>query len=284
MPSVIVDTPQFPTVPPLPGVPQLNTDPSTVFTTPVRAFSDGAGVSGGNFGASKWGIYTKNGTAALVADAVGAVEYSRDYAISDYPQTEGAFMSYNKVQRPYQAKVSYLVGSNRPGFLNQMEQVLKALDLYSVVTPDVTYVNANIIHGSYRRIASNGVSLIQAEVWVQEVRIVSVGKLSSGQSANSASTTQDGSVQSTQTTSATAADGNVSGFSTPSGMVAPQVTTPGTSTELSSTLSSEFGTKIVTEPLGVGTAEIQSGLPVLAPDVAIGKDGTTQIVPIPPPL
>lgn len=285
MPSVFVPTPAFPTVPQLPGVPPLNLAPGVTFNLPTAVFADASGVFSSFGSRSRWGIYSRSGQQALIADAVSGVEYARDYAISDYPQTEGSFASYNKVQRPFQAKVIFLVGTNRPQFLNQAEAIAKSLDLFTVITPEISYPSANIVHHSYRRIAANGATLIQVEVWLQEVRIVNTGKLSQGQSSNSAEANQNGQVQATsaQTTSATAADGAASQqFSTPKGLATGLTPAADTSnTRLTSTIGSEFNTTQITQPMGLPLTEVPAGQTILAPDVAIGRDGTTQIVPIP---
>jgi len=272
MPSVFVDVPRFPTVPPLPGVPPLNLDPTAVFTPFSNLTADAANLSSFN-SQGKWGLYAQSGQPALIADSVQGVEYARDYAISDYPQTEGAFESYNKVQRPFQAKLTYLVGTDRAGFLAQVEAVAKALDLYTVITPEISYANANVTHVGYRRIATNGVTLIQVEVWVEEVRVVNTGALSSSQSPNGSPTNNDGTVQpvEAQTRSATAADGSVtSTFVTPPNLAVGLGGPPTlANTQLGTTIGQEFGTTIVTEPLGIGIPNVQAGVTIPEPDVAM---------------
>lgn len=299
MPSPFVPTPVFPFVPPLPGVPPLNLDPTAIFNLPTIALTNAVGL--GAFGSrSRWGIF-KDGSPALIADSVQGVEYSRDYRISDYPQTQGAFESYNKVQAPYQAKVTFLVGNNRVNFLNQAESIAKALDLFSIVTPEVTYVSANITHFSYRRVATHGVSLLQVEMWAQEVRIVNTGGLT-GQSPNSANTQQNGDVQPVD--AATSSSGaNVTPPNLVTGTSNPDLTRAGlgdstsvdingrlinttaannlSNTQLNSTFSQEFGTRVVTEPLGAGVVTVPPGLPIATPDVAHSLDGGTVVVPIP---
>jgi hypothetical protein len=147
------------------------------------------------FGPPQWGIFDQNGSPILVVDAVADVEYARDYRISDYPQEEGAFASYNKVQVPYQAKVGFFVAQSREQFLNGIEAKLKSLDFFTVVTPEIRYPSANLTHFGYRRDVRSGVTLIKVEVWCEEVRIVNAIVPSNPQSTNAATPTQSGQVQ-----------------------------------------------------------------------------------------
>lgn len=272
MPSTFVPAPAFPTVPQVPGVPPLNLDPTAVFTSLVPVSFDVPGLSGFASGA-RWGIYTTGGQPALVADSVQGVEYQRDYRISDAPQENGAFMSYNKVRTPYQARVTYLIADSvaaRSNFLQAAEAVASSLDLFAVVTPEITYPSANVTHLSYRRVAQGGVTLLRVEIWCQEVRIVGQGQLANGQSANSAPTQNNGTTQPVE--AATDGAGNPvtpSGMSVgnpqPSlttGLPAPTGTTP--STTLGTTVGTDFGTRLITNPI----VDVPPGLRIAEPDVA----------------
>lgn len=129
-----------------------------------------AGAS--QFVGPQWGIFTSQGEPILAVDSVADIEYTRDYQISDYPQEEGAFASYNKVQQPYQAKLGFFINGARKDFLNTIEAAVKSLMFVVVVTPEIQYNNANLIHYGYRRTSRNGVSLIRVDIWCEEVRIV----------------------------------------------------------------------------------------------------------------
>lgn len=161
------------------------------------------------FGQQQWGIFDENGGVILNPDSVYGVDYAHDYRISDAPQEKGAFMSYNKVQQPWQSKVSFLVGDprKRRQFLNACEQAIAKLDLVSVVTPEITYSSANLTHVGYRRIAQRGTTLILIEVWAEEVRIVGQSQLQNTASTNGAPTTNNGNVQGTDTSGPTAGNG-----------------------------------------------------------------------------
>ena len=207
MPLPIPNVPPYPGVPPLPGG-------GIAAILPVLALVDAIGL--GVFSGPQWGIFAQSGAPVLVANSVFGVEYARDYRISDYPQEQGAFESYNKVQVPYQAKITFLVGGSvaaRAAFLEAAGSAVAALDLFTIVTPEFSYPNANLTHYSYRREARHGVTLIMVDVWCEEVRITGTaqlsppaaaassqaptasGTLSDTQSPNGAATQQGGTVQ-----------------------------------------------------------------------------------------
>lgn len=149
-------------------------------------------------GTPRWGLYDQGGSPILVASSVYGVEYARDYRVSDYPQEQGAFASYNKVNTPFQAKITYLVGGSmeeRAGFLAQAEAVVASLNLIAVVTPEIVYPSANPTHISYRRTARQGVTLLLVEIWCEEIRVISGVGLSNTRSLNGATPQQNGNVQ-----------------------------------------------------------------------------------------
>jgi hypothetical protein len=125
------------------------------------------------FGPPQWGIFDQDGNPVLVSDATGEVEYQREYDVSDYPQEQGAFESYNKVQIPYSAKVTLLSSQTREELLNTLEDAVASLDLVAVVMPELSYPSANLLRYSFRRTSKNGVTMIAVDVWCKEIRVVS---------------------------------------------------------------------------------------------------------------
>jgi hypothetical protein len=168
---------------------------------PTLVVGDAAGILGTLGG--QWGIFDASGQPILPVDAVDSIEYARDYRASDYPQEEGAFESYNKVQLPYEAKIGFLLETTRVVFLNEIEDMLASLDLVSIVTPEVTYASANLVHYGYRRTSRRGRTMILVEVWLEEIRITATANLSNAQSINAQPTTQNGTTQPTQPANAT---------------------------------------------------------------------------------
>jgi hypothetical protein len=178
MPSVIVAVPPYPFVLPYPGVPPLPVPPGGLsLVPPVFALTDVSGLPT-YIPPPIWGIFDAYGNPLITTDngeipvdSVYSIDYARDYQISDYPQEQGAFQSYNKVQQPYQAKINFLIAQSRYDFLNNIEVACGSLQLVSVVMPELQYASANLTHYAFHREARSGVTLIRVEVWCVEVRV-----------------------------------------------------------------------------------------------------------------
>lgn len=146
---------------------------SDAVTAPPLVSADAASV--GDIAApAQWGVYDKGGQIAIKADVVVGVEYRKEHRVSDYPQEDGSFQSYNKVERPYEIRVTLAragKADDRTSFLDAIDTVQKSLDLYTVVTPEKTYSNANLTHVDLPRTAEKGVTMLRAELWFEEIRV-----------------------------------------------------------------------------------------------------------------
>jgi len=168
-----VDVPRYPNVPQAPGVPPLQRA-SQVLNTVSLLVADVLNVLD-MFSGPRWGIFDEEGAPLLIGDSVLNVDYKQEARMSDFPVEKGQFASYNKVQLPYDARVSFAVGGtedDRAAFLANVQKLILTLQMVSVVTPEVTYESANVTHYDYRRSSRAGVTLVVIEVWVQEVRQV----------------------------------------------------------------------------------------------------------------
>jgi len=175
MPLPILPIPAFPTVPPYPGVPLL-ARAGTIqaqFVRPVLLVADAINFIR-SFIPSTWGLYDEEGVPLLLGDNVSAVDYKAESRLADYPIEKGGFASYNKVQTPYDARATFTVGGSdakRTAFLTTLDKLLKGLTIVSLVTSDVTYSRANVVHYDYRRTSKGGVTLLSVDVWLMEVRL-----------------------------------------------------------------------------------------------------------------
>lgn len=140
-------------------------------------------------GKAAWGIYSQNGYPVLEVDSVADVDYSRDYDLSYYPQEQGSFETYNKVQKPFQAKLGFLINQTRVSFLQSVEAAVASLELVTVVTPEVSYPSANLLHYGYRREQKRGVTMIRVEVWCEEIRLTAGTNLGQASAQNTGGTT-----------------------------------------------------------------------------------------------
>lgn len=149
-----------------------------------------------------WGIFDQNGIPLAIVDNVVSVSYQNDSKIAQAPIEKGSFASYNKVASPYQCVVRMSKGVStleRGAFLAMLEYMAGSTDLFTIITPEAIYVNANIDSYDYRREATNGAHLIIADIKLTEVRIgtpqYTDTDMSAAQNPSSASPTAGGSVQ-----------------------------------------------------------------------------------------
>ena len=221
--------PQYPNVPTAPGVPPMLRQVGAIQATAVLLVADGVQI-GQMFQAPQWGIYTAVGGAPLLASSstvqqvvnsvegtlnqlgiisgyagaasfacsVGALGFNQDYRISSAPQEKGAFLSYNKVQQPFESHVTFIVGgteASRSAFLKQVDKMAAAFDLYVLVTPDATYPSVNVTHYDYRRTNRSGVTMLTVDVWVEQVRVTGTTAYSNTATPSGADPVNVGSVQ-----------------------------------------------------------------------------------------
>ena len=181
MPIPPTPVPQYPNVPQAPGVPPLVRQPGAAAAGIELLVADAADLFG-LFPQPVWGIFDQDGNPVIAADTVLGVEYSQDNAIATAPQEQGAFLSYNKVSRPFHARVTFAQGdtsAERNAFLQQILDAQASLDLYDLVTPDIIYPNVNVVHHDYRRTQQAGTTLLAVDVWVEEVRVTGTTQFSS---------------------------------------------------------------------------------------------------------
>lgn len=129
-------------------------------------------VGGGDSSALEWGIF-KDGTSVIDADSMVAFEYKQDWDVSDFPQEEGAFQSYDKVQSAFDIKVRMTRGGNveaRTAFLASIDAIIGTVELYDVHTPEKTYTNVNFKHRDFRRTNDQGPGRIEVELHAVEIR------------------------------------------------------------------------------------------------------------------
>ena len=210
----------FPSVPDLPGVPAVGRvlGQAANVAVPLAA---AASVIQRAFQGPEWGLF-KDGAPVITSGSVVGVEYRKGFRIASHPVEQGAFSSYNKVEEPFDARISIAVDgttllgttlgtldaftaalggktsgvANRGAVLAALDTLVRSLDLYQVVTPEFTYANANLVRYEYgRRAQGGGVSLLVIELIVQEVRVVAPLGFTSTQNAEGADPVNGGAPQ-----------------------------------------------------------------------------------------
>lgn len=201
----------YPNVPNSPGVPPVNRAPNApsdgfvpinpnAVTTQTLApgFKDVGQLNSIQVVQYAWGIYDQSNTAVIVPDSFVSFEYSKEYRISNYPLEQGAFQSYNKVEAPYMSRVSMTKGGSngdRSAFMDTLDAIAASTDLYNIITPEKTYINANITHVEYRRTSQNGRTLITAEITLEQVRTSATVALSNSKAPAASGLHDNGAVQ-----------------------------------------------------------------------------------------
>lgn len=190
----------YPAVPNAPGVPPLLRDVAKIADTAtfgLLGISDALDLL---IGAEpvQWGVFDQAGQPVALADSVVSFEYRNGSRISDYPLEQGAFASYNKVANPYDVRVRMVRGGSdddRSVFIASLEAAAKTLDLYTILTPEKRYLNANIENWDYRRERGNGGYLIIADLYIREVRETATAAFSAPKTPAAADSQSQGQVQ-----------------------------------------------------------------------------------------
>ena len=207
------------------GAPSLYSGLTSGINTGLILASDAASIAQ-SFGPPQWGIFDNQTLQPLLtADTVLALEYKRDFRISDFPVESGSFATYNKVISPFDISISlafsgtlsllqsvlsggavgavisqFATGTdqqttNRRNFLNAMELQVASLSLCKIVTPEQTYSNCTMTHYDYRRETKRGATLIVVDVQLREVRVAAAPAFSNVSNPASSAQQNSGAVQ-----------------------------------------------------------------------------------------
>ncbi|MDR0479537.1 MAG: hypothetical protein LBH31_07015 [Burkholderiaceae bacterium] len=179
--------PLYPDVPNQPGVPALPRDPALAAAGIALADESANGIDA-NFAQTadgadlpsdapleQWGIFDASGNLAIAPDTIVGTDFRAEVKVADYPIEQGAFGSYNKVQTPFDLRLTMAYSSNATGrevFINTLDTLLKSPLLYTAITPEGAWENITIEHYDYRRDARSGVQMLTVDVWAREVRLI----------------------------------------------------------------------------------------------------------------
>jgi hypothetical protein len=187
---------QYPDVPDTPGVPPVLRQPGEGKDTANKLNSDKAGLDGLSGG--KWGIYASGGAAAITPDNYPNFEYHKEWRIADYPPEGGNFESYDKVSTAFDIRIAMCNGgtlAERTDFMATLKRISADTELYNVVTPEETYRNVNIGSVRFSRSATNGATMITAEVQLVEIRQSATAAITDSRNPSGHDIQNDGPVQ-----------------------------------------------------------------------------------------
>lgn len=154
-----------------------------------------------------WGIFDGDDAPVIVGDTVAAFENVKDYRISNFPVEGGGFESYNKVETPFDIRMTFTKGGSlaeRTAFLLSLEAAAASLALYSVATPERTYLDVNITHFDFQRTHTQGATLLVVDVGLEQVRTTATVTFSNTQADDGAGRVNVGPVQPIEPTPAQA--------------------------------------------------------------------------------
>ena len=155
------------------GIPPLYKGAQVLFS---RVMTTAIGLSSLFGGGEKrlYGIYDQETDQPIIEwDSCLYFDYHNESSISDAPQEQGAFISYNKVSSPFiiHTRATKLSAQDRPQFLADCEKLLDSLTLYKFVTPDRVYNDVNLTSVDYQRGADQGYSMVAIDFVLKEVRL-----------------------------------------------------------------------------------------------------------------
>ena len=236
MPLPIIPALPFPNVPNLPGVPNvpralppIGTVPGSVNAQATANIASGpaAGIAailqsilGTSPGATtigvqapadvlfqaansavKWGIFDSNNR--LVVDPDSIVDFAKrsEWRVANFPVQAGQFASYNKVKVPFDISVRLTKGGStldRTTFLQQLDTVSASLALYTILTPEQSYLGCNIMRVEITRRGKLGAYFIDAEVFFQQIIEVTPQYSSTNVASSTANANPDTAIPSQQ--------------------------------------------------------------------------------------
>jgi hypothetical protein len=124
---------------------------------------------------NQWGVFDSTGTSKVLdADSFVAMSYKQSWSVSNFPMENGAFQSYNKVQQPFDVKVTLTKGgktADLQSFLSSLDALATSFDLYQVQTPAQTYADVTVTGYDYSRSSSKGVSLLTVELSFVQINL-----------------------------------------------------------------------------------------------------------------
>lgn len=201
----LIPYPDIPSVPGVPGIPRLiGVNFGTTFGAVASVLLPNLVATTTDFYVTEWAILDQAGNFVIQPDSVVAFDYRAERRISNYPVEQGAFSSYNKVAVPYDLRLKLSCNGNgqmtREEFLAVLQEMADSTDLYSIATPDGTYMNANMDHFDLHRESRSGVTLLIVDAWFEEVQQTAVAAYSATKQPNGSDPVSQGQVTPTPPT------------------------------------------------------------------------------------
>ncbi|WP_308772268.1 phage baseplate protein [uncultured Bilophila sp.] len=124
-----------------------------------------------------WALISDKGTTVAPFDSMLSIDVKNENKLLSSPVEEGGFASYNKVASPLDIYVELAASASESGhaaLLAALDKLASGTELVSLVTPDQEYRHLNIESYTVKRTATEGATLLVAELHLLEVRQVKV--------------------------------------------------------------------------------------------------------------
>lgn len=199
-----VSKPAYANVPDVPGIPAMRRNPvapsdaDLIFISALGYANNLAFDALNYLIVKKWHIIDENGLEMLPDTGIVEVQYLKQASISKAPLEKGSFISYNKVEssRSIQLNIACTgTDRQRTEFIKALEDLVVSTQLMTIILPEYTHTNMNMISVSFTRSAVNGAKLIVASVVFEEVRQYAVTNFDSTKSGINGKTKDTGSLQ-----------------------------------------------------------------------------------------
>lgn len=187
----------YPNVPQVPGVPAIFRE-TTIPSIPELANIGLGALTDLLFGTPRWGLYDDNGLSMVSFDSFLGIRFRNSARISSFPVEQGTFSSFNKVDTPFDIAIRLAHSgdqASRNRILSDLERIKSGTDLYSVVTPEMVYADANLVAYSYERSFRTGSSQLIVELYLEEVRQTALADFGDTQEPDGAVEKSNGQVQ-----------------------------------------------------------------------------------------
>lgn len=139
-----------------------------------------------------------DGESVFNFNSMGSFAYKQSYSVSDYKVEPGSFVSYDKVQNPFDVRMRIVSEGTPEAMTELLQQILTAIDdvnLYDLVTPQQTYQNCNMVDFGYEQTAAAGVGMLVVDLMWKQIRQGDAAAFSNTQQPGSAGQTGTGNVQ-----------------------------------------------------------------------------------------
>lgn len=122
-----------------------------------------------------WNIYDEDGNQALEFDTFFSATIKVETKIAQNPTERGKFADYNKSCSP--VSVGVVLGktgstSDLSGMIEKLDELVISTKLLSVITPEKTFIDFNLVAYDYDRKAENGVDRLLVSLELEEVKQV----------------------------------------------------------------------------------------------------------------